>query len=304
MKVRIKESDYVTLQRITSPSFRRDVELPPETGCILLIGKNDHPLNPALTVATLFAPGDGDLEERGFDGLVFSSQFLRRALLEVRRRALPGFLTVHTHPLAEDKVYFSPYDNENDPSLMENLYELQRDGVFGSLVLGRSSAAARVWSTQQSSFLPLTELVVVGEQIRSIPLDGSVRHPAPPTAIFDRATAVTGSGALATLSRMRIGVVGAGGTGSLLIELAARAGVGEIFVFDFDRAEETNLNRVLHLRERDVNSRTIKAERLRDVIAESGLPCQVVNVSGGDIRQESVAGDLSCSPKFGPRIKV
>src|SRR5437016_2811339 len=106
MKVRIKESDYVTLQRITSPSFRRDVELPPETGCILLIGKNDHPLNPALTVATLFAPGDGDLEERGFDGLVFSSQYLRRALLEVRRRALPGFLTVHTHPLAEDKVYF------------------------------------------------------------------------------------------------------------------------------------------------------------------------------------------------------
>lgn len=107
MKLRMKESDYVTLARVTAPSFRRDVEFPPETGCILLLGKNDHPLNPAFTVATLFEPSEGDLEERGSDGLVFSSHYLRRALLEVRRRSLAGFLTVHTHPLAEDRVYFS-----------------------------------------------------------------------------------------------------------------------------------------------------------------------------------------------------
>ena len=228
MKLRMKESDYVTLARVTVPSFRRDVEFPPETGCILLLGKNDHPLNPAFTVATLFEPSQGDLEERGLDGLVFSSHYLRRALLEVRRRRLAGFLTVHTHPLAEDKVYFSQYDDANDPSLMENLYELHCGGVFGSVVLGRSSAAARIWSTQTSRFLPLTELVVVGEQLRFIPLDGTVGKPATPAAIFDRAMAVTGRGELATLSRMRVGIIGAGGTGSLMIELAARAGVGEI----------------------------------------------------------------------------
>ena len=111
---------------------------------------------------------------------------------------------------------------------MENLYELHCGGVFGSVVLGRSSAAARIWSTQTSSFLPLTELVVVGEQLRFILLDGTVGKPATPAAIFDRAMAVTGRGELATLSRMRVGIIGAGGTGSLMIELAARAGVGEI----------------------------------------------------------------------------
>src|SRR2546422_5395078 len=67
----------------------------PYTTLFRSLKKNDHPLNPAFTVATLFEPSQGDLEERGLDGLVFSSHYLRRALLEVRRRRLAGFLRVH-----------------------------------------------------------------------------------------------------------------------------------------------------------------------------------------------------------------
>jgi len=71
---------------------------------------------------------------------------------------------------------------------------------------------------------------------------------------------------------MRIGVVGAGGTGSLVIELLARAGAGEIIVFDFDLGEQSNLNRVLHLRGSDVAHGRLKTERLAEVVADSGLP--------------------------------
>src|SRR4030095_11834032 len=62
-----------------------------------------------------------------------------------------------------------------------------------------------------------------------------------------------GNGALARLSRMRVAVVGASGTGSLMMELLLRAGAGEILVFEFDVIKGLNLNRILHARRRDAD---------------------------------------------------
>jgi len=45
------------------------------------------------------------------------------------------------------------------------------------------------------------------------------------------------------LSKSRVAVVGAGGLGGQVILLLARVGVGEIVVVDYDRFDETNLNR-------------------------------------------------------------
>jgi hypothetical protein len=211
-----------------------------------------------------------------------------------------GFLTVHTHPLAQDYVEFSPYDNANDPELMSNLYELQHEGAFGSVVVGRSVIAARLWNAG-GTFSVLDELVIVGESIRVLPLDGSTKlRVADPKAIFDRALPLTGDGALSLLSKMRVGIVGDGGTGSLVIELLLRAGVGEIVIFEFDRAHETNLNRVLHMRLSDAQAHRLKSERTAEVIAESGLPTRVTIAVCGDIRSQAVADDLrGCDVLFG-----
>jgi hypothetical protein len=136
-------------------------------------------------------------------------------------------------------------------------------------------------------------MVAVGEQIRIHPLNGhAATEVAKPAAIFDRAIALTGAGALSQLSKWRIGVVGDSGTGSLMIEVLLRAGVGEIVIFEFDRADETNLNRVLHMRMSDVQARRLKSERTAEVIADSGLPTRVTVVDGGDIRNCRVADEL------------
>jgi hypothetical protein len=217
MKLRISESQYRTLRSLTAISFRDDVKFPPETGGILLVSRNEHALNPALIVAGILEPAEGELTESAKDGLTFSRSYLRRALLEVRRRKLAGFLTVHTHPLSGDAVGFSEYDDANDPSLMANLSEIQPTGTFGSMVLGAQVAAGRVWAPDIGGFLPLTELISVGERIQCLPLNGTMGGTPSPTAMFDRAMAVIGAGALATLARTRVGVVGAGGTGSLIV---------------------------------------------------------------------------------------
>lgn len=49
------------------------------------------------------------------------------------------------------------------PFLIANLHELEPDAKFGSMVLGKRSACARLWQANVPSYL--TELVIVGEQL-------------------------------------------------------------------------------------------------------------------------------------------
>ena len=54
-----------------------------------------------------------------------------------------------------------------------------------------------------------------------------------------------GSGAVATLSRSRVLVVGVGGVGAYAVEMLARAGVGKLDIVDGDNVGVTNVNRQL-----------------------------------------------------------
>ncbi|MGB7202171.1 MAG: ThiF family adenylyltransferase [Pyrinomonadaceae bacterium] len=292
MNIRITEQDYKTLRRSLRSSFVGDYA--DEVGCILLVGENRHPQCPALLVREVLVPEPDDLAEQSGGHLTFSAGFLRRAMLRVRKLGLAGFLTVHTHPCSYQTVAFSSYDNDQDPRLMRNLHEQQPTGVFGSIVAGMNSLQGRVWQHNSGEWLQLETLVIVGELIRFLPLTGSASEP-PPTApeIFDRSLALTGNGALAELSKMRVAFVGASGTGSLAVEAAHRCGIREIVIFEFDLFDETNLGRVLHSRRQDAKQRRAKSERLKEVVEEADLGCRVTLVEGGDVTIAKVARELT-----------
>jgi hypothetical protein len=299
MNVRISESRHDELRRFTAPSFMDSVVCPMETGCLLLVSRNSHPLRQDVLVCDILFPEEGDLE-CAVEGLVFTTGYLRRAMFSARERGLDGFLTVHTHPRTDSHVGFSEYDDFNDPFLMANLYELMPSGCFGSVVLGRSSAAARIWNPETTSYVVPKELIIVGQRLSWLRLDGGSSNAALAAEIFDRGLAVTGSGALLRLSTMRVGVVGASGTGSLVAELLLRAGVCEIVIFDFDRIEIVNLNRILHSRNRDAMRRRGKGERIAEAIAETDIGTTVTVIPEGDICEERVAFELrGCDFVFG-----
>lgn len=300
MKLRISEFHYEKMWRLLASSFVVGKRTRPETGCILLVARNEHPVNPTLLVADVIDPTLGDFDRQNDSALSFSSRYLRRALLAVRRRGLAGFLTVHSHPLSDRTVGFSWYDDANDPELMANLFDLEPGGTFGSLVVGKRSMKARLWTPDLRS-LDMDEMTVIGSRYLSIPLNGVGHERAPhPAAIFDRGLAISGAGAMYQMSRMRFGIVGISGTGSLLLELLVRAGAGTVVLFDFDTIDETNLNRILHSRRRDAVGRIRKTARAEEVIGETGLPTKVVVIEGGDILDASVADDLrGCDVLFG-----
>jgi molybdopterin/thiamine biosynthesis adenylyltransferase len=62
---------------------------------------------------------------------------------------------------------------------------------------------------------------------------------------------VFGDRGQALLAAQKVGVIGAGGAGSLVVEYLARLGVGHLVVVDPERIETTNLPRVVGGRRRD-----------------------------------------------------
>jgi molybdopterin/thiamine biosynthesis adenylyltransferase len=75
---------------------------------------------------------------------------------------------------------------------------------------------------------------------------------------FDRQERVFGSAGQRVLSALHVGVVGAGGTGSAVIEQFARIGVGRLTVIDDDVVTETNLTRIHESNTGDVGTAKCK----------------------------------------------
>ena len=75
-----------------------------------------------------------------------------------------------------------------------------------------------------------------------------------------------------TLRRATVGIAGAGGLGSNVAFALARAGVGNLIIVDFDRVEESNLNRQQFFHDQIGE---LKVEALRENILRAVPSCGV-----------------------------
>jgi tRNA threonylcarbamoyladenosine dehydratase len=82
-----------------------------------------------------------------------------------------------------------------------------------------------------------------------------------------------GKGALLSMSKARVMVVGLGGVGSWAVEALARSGVGQLTLVDFDDICVSNTNRQLHALTQNVGK--MKAQVLADRVAGINPQCEV-----------------------------
>jgi hypothetical protein len=277
--LRVPAAEWERLRKHCAPSFRGRRNR--ENGAIGLLGKRavDGKVR-ELIVAQVLWPEAGEVIAEPRRALTFASRYVRRAHMAVRTAGLAGLVTFHTHPLAQSEVDFSFYDDEEDPLLLENLQELLPGTLLSSVVLGETSQKGRLWKSPTEQ-IAAANLITIADCLKYLPLDGRPPKTAPdPSEIFDRAKAITGSGALALLSRITIAVIGASGTGSLICELLARAGCKRILLIDHDVVKLVNLNRILYATKDDAEHRRPKAEVVKRGIEALDLGCEVVPIVG------------------------
>ena len=143
----------------------------------------------------------------------------------------------HSHPGGYDR--FSETDDAFDAELFDAI-DLRAPGLHASVVmLPDGSMFGRRFEAGQSRG-PLDRVAVVDDELafHDRVVAGAARD-------FDlRHRQMIGDGTTDPLARLRVGVVGASGTGSPIIEMLVRLGVGRIVIVDPDRAEHQNLNRI------------------------------------------------------------
>lgn len=227
--------------------------------------------------------------------VTWSTESMPDILLEAGRRR-QVILKVHSHPTGFDG--FSTFDDEADRALFTGVAGwLDTDFPGISAVMlpdGRMTARA---VNGDGCFSEVSSIAVAGPDI-------SIWH----TACDDeddirefamRTAQAFGRGTTRILSRLSIGVVGVSGTGSPLVEMFYRLGVGELVLVDGDVVEENNVSRIYNSTVQDAAEARPKVYVLADAIQRSGLPVRVVAIPKDLFHEDVVRRLAQCDVIFG-----
>lgn len=202
-------------------------------------------------------------------------------------------LFVHSHPNGYPD--HSGQDDAEEAKLFKTAYtRIRTPGVHGSLVLTpHGLSSARVWLADGTT-ADVERIRIVGRRVRFWFSQGDAAELPP---FFDRQIRAFGSDIQRLLSRLRIGIVGVGGTGSCVVEQLVRLGVGTLVISDGETFESSNVNRVYGSRAVDDTVAKIKiAQRLA---ADIGLGTKVELVDKPITYQSALKRFRDCDIVFG-----
>lgn len=231
------------------------------------------------------------------DAVAWSVETVLPALNHAMKKKLT-VVKFHSHPGGypefsryddeSDRAFFSAVDNVLDNGNIRASVVMLPDGRFfgrhiGDGVLGE----------------PIDLFRIAGDDFEFFHrTDHGLNEPAAPEHAL-RLIQTFGEGTFRTLRQLRIGVVGASGTGSIVLEQLARNCVGELVPVDPDHLERKNLNRVLNARGSDADKKRLKVERVRESILEMDLGTKVCPLPNDISDRETILALGECDILFG-----
>lgn len=225
----------------------------PKEACVFVLARPSRgTVRSTLILREPIWPNPGDVQATPYS-LDISADYITRALdAAIDSSDQTGIVLIHTHPNTDEYHgigRFSPRDDWYETRLFPTITLGRPLALSGSIVLGPEphDVDGRVWwndggglRTQAAQILR-----VVGPELRMIELKASSWTDHPDPTVMDRSTRIWGAQGRRRLQNLRVGFVGAGGTGSIAIFCAATMGVGKLRAWDKDKIKKENLHRTL-----------------------------------------------------------
>jgi molybdopterin/thiamine biosynthesis adenylyltransferase len=210
---------------------------------------------------------------------VFIAEVLKKA-----RNSKQSVILVHTHPF-DGEVLASEIDKEGERQLFPRIFARVPGVPHGRAIFGRKGYDAMIRPQEEERELPL-ELIDVGREVRWLPRTAEQYDM---DARFDRQIRAFGSEGQARIQSLRVGIVGLGGTGSVVAQQLAHLGVGRFLLIDPDSIESSNLNRVIGSTPQDVGRSKVEiGSRLIKQIS----PLTDVRAVDGSVYSHKIAREL------------
>jgi molybdopterin/thiamine biosynthesis adenylyltransferase len=219
-----------------------------EHGAVIAASVVDTSRGIRLLAHKLFLAEDGaDYVPGRFGYRALTSIFVMNCALECAELGM-SYLAVHCHG-GNDRVEFSTTDMQSHDRGYQAILDILDGPPAGALVFAKQAVAGDIWFPDGRR-AELASLTIPGRPLRVLRA-APLSRPAGVDGRYDRQARLFGDRGQQVLAQLKVGVIGAGGAGSLIIEQLARLGVGELVVIDPDRIEASNLSRVVGSRRRD-----------------------------------------------------
>lgn len=222
--------------------------------------------NTAL-IHKLILPEPGDRLVHG--NASFQPQYFERALAEATK-AGAGLALLHSHPFGSGWQDMSPDDVAAEMGHAGATFGATGRPLVGLTLAGDSAWSARFWirSAPRTYVRQWCGSVrVVGERLSVTYMDALIPPPRS-TEEQIRTVSAWGEAAQADMTRLRIGIVGAGSVGGVVAESLARSGFTDVVLIDFDEIKRHNLDRLIYAKRSDVGQ--LKVDVLRDRMLACG----------------------------------
>jgi ThiF family protein len=288
------------MDKLTAHLFPGDRD---EHGAIIAAGMVQTPRGVRLLARDVLLAEDGIDYVPGKRGYrMLTASFVTDNILRCASDRLV-YLAVHCHQ-GGNPVRFSGTDLASHERGYHALLDLADGLPVGALVFAPDAVAGDIW-LPGGARVELDHANVAGRPLRvlraGLPSRMAIADPA-----YDRQARLFGDRGQDILRNQKVGVIGAGGAGSLIVEYLARLGVGHLVVADPDRLELSNVPRVVGSTRRDalpwltapdrpawmrrVGARwSCRKTHIAARVARQANPRITVQKVNGDIADDSVA---------------
>ncbi|MGA9049001.1 MAG: ThiF family adenylyltransferase, partial [Dehalococcoidia bacterium] len=226
-----------------------------EHGAVITAGVVQTSREDRLLARELFVAKDGEDYVQGEYGYrMLKANFIRDKILYCREQRL-AYLAVHCHG-GSDSVRFSLTDLASHERGYPALRDIVGGQPVGAIVTSQNAIAGDIW-LPDGKRATIAKTLIIGTTVQRIypqPLSFRTHADAP----YERQCRIFGDRGQDMLSKLKVGVIGAGGAGSLIIEHIARLGVGHIVIADPDHIDPTNKPRVVGSTDLDVKNKAKK----------------------------------------------
>ena len=231
----------------------------------------------AAIVYEIILPKEGECNLTG--NASFTHEYAGRAIVEARRQNA-GLAFMHSHPISgwQDLSYL---DEMAERIVLAPPARSTGQQLVGMTVGSDGYWSARFWEGRNGEpHCQWCEKVrLVGPTSYKLQFNDNIVQPMVRREALRRTYDSWGSSAQNEISRMRVGIVGLGSVGCIVAETMARIGVRQIKLFDPDRIEEHNLDRLLYGTANDIGKLKVDVAKTKMELSATADEAAIIAIS-------------------------